>query len=70
MMGMGHNHPQHMFGGEYYPPTPFLPGAVMNGISGDINDIPQLRPGSWQECEYWTPMAAFTMCLLAEITIP
>jgi hypothetical protein len=70
IMGMGHNHPQHMFGGEYYPPTPFLPGAVMNGISGDINDIPQLHPGSWQECEYWTPMAAFTMCLLAEITIP
>jgi hypothetical protein len=70
VMGLGHHNPQHMFGGEYYPPTPYLPGAVMNGISGDINDLPQLRPGSWQECEYWTPMAAFTMCLLAEITIP
>ncbi len=28
-----------------YPPTPFLPGAVMNGISGDAADAPQLRPG-------------------------
>jgi hypothetical protein len=50
VVGVGYHNPQHMFGGEYYPPTPFLPGAVMNGISGDANDAPQLRPGSWQEC--------------------
>jgi hypothetical protein len=68
VVGVGHHNPQHMFGGEFYPPTPYLPGAVMNGISGDINDVPQLRQGSWQECEYWTPMTAFTMCLMAEIT--
>jgi hypothetical protein len=70
LVGLGYHNPQHMVGGEYYPPTPFLPGAVMNGISGDIHDEPQLRPGSWQECEYWTPMAAFTMCLLTEMSRP
>lgn len=67
VMGAGYNHPQHMFGAEYDPPTPYLPGAVLNGISGDALDQPQLRPGAWQECEYWTPMVAFTMWLLAEI---
>jgi len=69
VVGIGFNNPQHMFGSEYYPPTPYLPGAVMNGISGDAKDVPQLRPGSWHECEYWTPMVAFTMGLIAEITI-
>jgi hypothetical protein len=67
VMGLGTNNPQQMFGGEFYPSTPFLPGAVMNGISGDVNDNPQLRPGSWQECEYWTPMVAYTMGLITEI---
>jgi hypothetical protein len=67
VMGSGHNNPQHMFSGGYYPPTPFLPGAVMNGISGNAADAPQLRPGEYQECEYWTPMVCFTMWLVAEI---
>ena len=67
VMGAGYNNPQHMFGGEFYPPTPFLPGAVMNGISGNEDDEPQLRPGQWQETEYWTPMVAFTMWLMAEL---
>jgi hypothetical protein len=68
VMGVGFNNPQPMFGGEFYPSTPYLPGAVMNGISGDEHDHPQLRPGSWQECEYWTPMVAYTMGLITEIT--
>jgi hypothetical protein len=68
VMGAGYNNPQHMFGGEYDPPTPYLPGAVMNGISGDEDDVPQLRPGAWQETEYWTPMVAFTMWLMAELS--
>jgi hypothetical protein len=68
VVGIGNNNPQHMYGGEFYPPTPYLLGAVMNGISGNELDMPQLRPGSWHECEYWTPMAAFTLCLLAEVT--
>jgi hypothetical protein len=68
VMGVGHSNPQHMFGTEYDPPTPFLPGAVLNGISGDKDDHPQLRPGDWHECEYWTPMTGFTMWLLAELS--
>jgi hypothetical protein len=67
VMAVGHNNPQHMFGYEYEPTTPFLPGAVMNGISGNADDIPQLRPGSWQDTEYWTPMAAYTLWLLSEL---
>jgi hypothetical protein len=67
VMGAGYNNPQHMFGAEYLPATPFLPGAVLNGITGDALDVPQLRPGSYQECEYWTPMVGFTMWLLAEL---
>jgi len=67
VVGSGHNNPQHMFGGEFDPATPFVPGAVMNGISGDADDRPQLRPGSYQECEYWTPMVAYVMWLMAEL---
>ncbi len=67
VMGIGHNQPQHMFGAEFDPATPYLPGAVMNGISGDARDIPQLRPGSWQECEYWTPMVAYMLWMLSEL---
>ena len=67
VVDVGYNVPQHMLGAEFYPPTPYLPGAVMNGISGTAEDVPQLRPGSWQETEYWTPMAGFTMALLAEL---
>jgi hypothetical protein len=67
VMGSGYNNPQHMFSGGYYPPTPFLKGAVMNGISGDANDNPQLVPGEYNECEYWTPMVCYTMMLITEI---
>ena len=56
-----------VFTGQFAPATPFLPGAVTNGISGDAEDKPQLNPGSYQECEYWTPMAAFTLWLLSEL---
>jgi len=30
VIAVGYNNPQHMFGGEFDPATPFLPGAVMN----------------------------------------
>lgn len=67
VVGAGHNVPQQMMGTEYYPPTPLLPGAVMNGISGSAADEAQLSPGTYQECEYWTPMVGFTMWLMAEL---
>lgn len=64
---VGYNHPQHMFGAAFAPSTPFLPGAVINGISGNKLDEPQLRPGSWQDTEYWTPMVAYTLALLSDL---
>lgn len=63
VMDVGYNNPQHMFGLAHDPPTPFIPGAVMNGIGGDEHDLPRLRPGQWQETEYWTPMVCYTMWL-------
>jgi len=48
--------------------TPYIPGAVLNGIGGDANDMPDLLPGSWQTCEYWTPMIGLTLWLMAELT--
>jgi hypothetical protein len=64
-VGIGCNNPQHFVQGGFEPPTPFLPGAVMNGISGDEDDTPRLRPGDWHETEYWTPMVCYTLWLAA-----
>ena len=55
-------------GGQFLPMTPYIPGAVLNGIGGDANDMPDLLPGSWQTCEYWTPMIGLTLWLMAELT--
>ena len=46
---------------------PLIPGAVMNGIGGTMEDVPDLVPGSWQNCEYWTPEVAYTMWLMAKL---
>jgi len=46
---------------------PLIPGAVMNGIGGTLDDQPHLNPGSWQNCEYWTPPLVHTMWLMAEL---
>lgn len=83
MRGVGYEHPKfptafgnsHYLpaaplsgGGEFIPPTTHIPGAVLNGIGGDMNDMPDLRPGSYNTCEYWTPMIGLTMWLMAELT--
>jgi hypothetical protein len=39
----------------------------MNGIGGNELDEPQLAPGSWNTCEYWTPMVCYAMWLMAEL---
>lgn len=62
----GHNQPPLYRPGAFKPPTPLIPGGVMNGIGGSDNDEPILFPGSYHTCEYWTPMVAYTMWLLAE----
>ena len=65
---IGHNQPIRFINRKLNIP-PLIPGAVMNGIGGTIEDQPHLKAGSWQNCEYWTPPLAHTMWLMAELQI-
>ena len=66
--GIGHNHPKQFINStEFKPGTPLLPGAVMNGLGGTAEDQPARYDGSYHTAEYWTPMVAYTMWLLALI---
>lgn len=65
LIGIGYNHPKHFPGSTYLPRTPVIPGAVMNGLGGDQDDRPVIGDGWWQVSEYWTPMVAYTLWLLA-----
>jgi hypothetical protein len=67
VVGSGKNQPQLYHPGAFTPATPLMNGGVMNGIGGDANDQPLLTPGSWQNCEYWTPMTAYTTWLMAQL---
>jgi hypothetical protein len=67
MTDVGRNQPALYRPGAFKPPTPPIPGGVTNGIGGDESDRPQLLPGSWNTCEYWTPMIAWTMWLMCEL---
>ena len=69
LIGIGYNHPKHFPGSTFYPQTPVLYGAVMNGLGGDANDTPQIGSGNWQISEYWTPMVAYTLWLMAELSL-
>lgn len=78
MRGVGYEHPAFADafykdaerpGSEFFPPTPHIPGAVLNGIGGDADDMPQMIPGGWQTGEYWTPMVGLTLWLMAELTV-
>jgi hypothetical protein len=62
--GIGHNQPLRFINRTLNIP-PLIPGAVMNGIGGTIDDMPDLKEGSWQNCEYHTPKVAQTMWLMA-----
>jgi len=66
---VGHNQPKHFPGSTFLPDVPVLPGAVLNGLGGDISDKPQTGDGDWQISEYWTPMVAYTLWLMAEISV-
>jgi len=70
VIGVGYNHPVRMINGnEFRPPTPVLPGAVMNGLGGDKDDMPYLNEkNNYNQSEYWTPMVAYTLWLMSEIT--
>lgn len=68
---VGYNNPVLMAGGsEFRPATPLIPGAVMNGLGGDKDDQPYLiTKSNYQQSEYWTPMVAYTLWLMAEISM-
>lgn len=68
VVGIGNNHPKHFPGSTFYPTTPVIPGAVLNGLGGSPADQPEIGNGNWQISEYWTPMVAFTLWLMAELT--
>jgi hypothetical protein len=59
-----------MIGSEFKPSTPLIPGAVMNGIGVDKDDQPHLiLENNYNQSEYWTPMVAYTLWLMAEISM-
>lgn len=66
--GAGRNQPKLYKTGAFDPPTPLIPGGVMNGLGGTPSDEVRIIPGSWNTCEYWTPMVAYTMWLMAELS--
>jgi len=68
MVGVGYNHPAHFPGSTFFPLTPVIPGAVMNGLGGDHEDQPIIGNGNWQISEYWTPMVAYTLWFMAELS--
>ncbi len=65
---VGHNNPMHYPGGTFQPNVPVIPGAVLNGLGGNIDDQVSIGNGDWQISEYWTPMVAYTLWLMAEIS--
>jgi len=66
VIGIGRNHPpQFVNGSEFLPATPLLPGAVMNGLGGTMDDQPFIGDGVYNVSEYWTPMVSYTMWLMA-----
>lgn len=69
IVSVGYNQPkQFVNGGEFRPETPLIPGAVMNGLGGDISDQPSIGHGNYNISEYWTPMVAYTIWLMAEVS--
>lgn len=68
LIGVGYNHPRHFPGSSFLPNVPELPGAVLNGLGGTHDDQPQIGNGNWQISEYWTPMVAYTLWLMAEMS--
>jgi hypothetical protein len=66
--GAGRNQPKLYQAGAFKPPTPLIDGGVMNGLGGDASDHVRADAGSWNTCEYWTPMVGYTVWLMAELS--
>lgn len=66
--GVGLNQPMRFVNyGEFFPPTPQIPGAVMTGIQGDADDNPEPF-GNNCSTEYDMPPTAMLMWLLSEVS--
>jgi hypothetical protein len=68
MVGVGYNPPAHFGGSSFRPLVPVLPGAVLNGLGGNDADMPMIGNGNWQISEYWTPMVAYSLWLMGELS--
>jgi hypothetical protein len=68
MVGVGYNNPKHFPGSTFLPNVPLISGAVVNGLGGNHADTPTKGDGDWQISEYWTPMVAYTLWLMAEVS--
>ena len=68
---VGYNQPVRFVPARGHGPDniPLIPGAVMNGVVGDDNDMPVLYngPEMWNCAEYWTWNVANTLWLMSEI---
>lgn len=62
---LGRNNHTAFHAHTFYPSTPRIKGAVLNGLGGSENDMPDQHDASYHTCEYWTPMVCHTMWLLA-----
>ena len=62
---VGRNHHTTFDGKLFVPNTPRIRGAVLNGLGGSEEDLPDMHDGSYHTCEYWTPMVCHTMWLAA-----
>ena len=65
---VGRNQPKLYVTNQFHPTTPAVPGGVMNGLGGDAEDRVVLDAGDYHTCEYWTPMVAYTMWLMSELS--
>jgi hypothetical protein len=66
--GVGLNQPLRFINvGEFFPPTPQIPGAVMTGIQGDENDNPEPFANNCST-EYDMPPTALLLWLLSELS--
>jgi len=66
--GVGLNQPLRFINdGEFFPPTPQIPGAVMTGIMGDADDNLESFSNNCST-EYDMPVGASLMWLLSELT--
>jgi len=64
--GVGLNQPMRYVGGEFFPPTPQIPGAVMTGIMAGEDDNPEPFANN-TSTEYDMPANAPLMWLLSEM---